>query len=98
MGMTHDELELLTDLKRLCNEAGQFALDFMAGTLSIQDEESYGLRLAEVAGQILVHARGRGQLVIEGQATVIDGLSGGVILEPGRRELPPGSWPGDGGS
>ena len=95
--MLREHRELPTELKRLCNEALRFALDYMAGTLSVSDEEAYGLRLAEVAGRILIHATVRAQLVVEGQLVVIDGTTGAVLLQPERRSLPPdGRQPTDG--
>jgi len=71
--MLREDRELLTELKRLCNEAPQFALDFMAGALSIEDERTYGLRLADVADRILSHAQQRVYVVIDSTAMVTPG-------------------------
>jgi len=89
--MLREERELLADLKRLCNNAGQFALEFMAGQLSIQAEEAYAYRLVDIAERLLGHAHARKRLVIDGQIT-------GLVIEPELRELPPGNdingdWP-----
>lgn len=49
MGMNREELELLTNLKRVCNQAPEFALEFMAGDLSVEVEIAYAHRLVDVA-------------------------------------------------
>lgn len=86
--MLREDRELVTDLKRACNQAVPFALEFMAGTLSVADEEAYGLWLAEIAGRILIHAKMRAHLVVDGQAIVIDGQPMELALEPGPRPRP----------
>ena len=70
---------------------------FMAGALSIAAEEAYGLRLADVAGQILMHAQNREGIVIEGESVplVLDGSA--ATTRPQPHELLPGRGPnGDG--
>lgn len=90
--MLREDRELLADLKRVCNDAGLFALEYMARGLSIDDEETYALRLIDVGERLLAHARGRKGLVLDGEPTplVIDAPF--VRLEE-IRELPPGSTP-----
>jgi len=67
--MLRDERELLADLKRVCNDASVFALEFMAGDLSVEAEIAYAHRLVDVAELIMNHANARKRLIIDGQAT-----------------------------
>jgi hypothetical protein len=69
MSVLPDERELLASLKRVCNQAPDFALEFMAGGLSIDAEIAYAHRLVDVAEGILRHATARRQFVIDGHAT-----------------------------
>ena len=69
--MLREERELLVALKRVCNQAPGFALEFMAGELSVEDELAYAHRLVDVAQAIMNHANGRKRLVINGQATAL---------------------------
>jgi hypothetical protein len=82
--MLREERELLADLKRVCDQAPGFALEFMAGDMPIADEEAYAHRLVDVAEMIMLHARARKRLVIDGQATA-------WVLEP----RPPMPEPGE---
>ena len=95
--MLREDRELLTDLKRVCNDAGLFVLEYMAGDLSIEAEESYTLRLVDVAERLLAHARRRKGLVLDGDPTplVIDAP---FVRVDDMRELPPGSQPDGHGS
>lgn len=54
--MLHEDRELLTELKRACNQAGQFTLEYMSGGLTIEAEEAYALRLIDIAERLLAHA------------------------------------------
>jgi len=89
--MLPEDRELLTDLKRACNQAGQFALEYMAGDLSIEAEEAYALRLIDIGERLLAHAKNCKGLVLDGEPTelVIDAEFVRVDYEP--RGLPPGS-------
>ena len=93
--MTREELELLTDLKQVCNKAGQFFLEFTDGVLSIEAEQAYAHSLFDVGDRLLAHAKSRKGLVLDGEPTqlVIDAELVRVDYE--LRELPPGSQPGD---
>jgi hypothetical protein len=92
--MLREDRELLADLKRVCNEAGVFALEYMAGDLSIETEESYALRLFDIGERLLAHARRRKGLVLDGEPTplVIDAP---FVRLDDVRELPPGNRPDD---
>jgi len=78
--MLREDRELLADLKRVCNDASVFALEFMAGDLSVEAEIAYAHRLVDVTELIMNHANARKRLVINGQATVFK-------MEPRRPEL-----------
>ena len=80
--MLREERELLADLKRLCNDASVFALEFMAGDLSIVAEEAYAHRLVDVAEMMMHHANARKRLVIDGHATPL-----AIQLDPSSLEL-----------
>jgi hypothetical protein len=69
--MTPDECELLCDLKRVCNHAPEFALEFMAGNLPVAAEIAYAHRLVDVAEALLRHASGRERIVIDGHIAAI---------------------------
>jgi hypothetical protein len=80
--MLREDLELLTDLKRVCNSAGPFALEYLDGALSVAAEEAYARRLIDMGERLLTHAHGRKSLVLEAEPTHV---SHEVC------ELPPGS-------
>ena len=67
--MLPEDRELLTDLKRACNQAGLFALEYMAEDLSIAAEEAYAERLIDIAERLLAHAKSRKGLVLDGEPT-----------------------------
>lgn len=69
--MLREDRELLADLKRVCNSASTFALEFMAGELSVEAEIAYAHRLVDVAELIMNHANARKRLVINGQVSSI---------------------------
>ena len=69
--MLRDERELLADLKRVCNDAALFALELMAGDLSIADEITYAHRLVDVAELIMNHANARKRLVINARVSSV---------------------------
>lgn len=81
--MTPDECELLCNLKRVCNHAPGFALEFMAGNLSVEAEIAYAHRLVDIAEALMHHANGRKRMVIDGHIV-------SIIHEPELRDLPPG--------
>ena len=88
--MTHEELILLTDLKRVCNEAGQFFLEFTDGGLSIQAEEAYAYSLLDVGERLLSHTKARKRLNHNGEPTQLVLDAEFVRVEYDVRELPPG--------
>ena len=90
MGMTREELLLMTDLMRVCSQAHTFCLEFADQAVSIDDEEAYALRLIDVADRLLEHAKARKGLDRDGQPTplVIDAEF--IRVENDIRELPPG--------
>lgn len=94
MGMTREELLLMTDLMRVCSQADTFWLEFTDAALSIADEEAYALRLIDVGERLLAHAKGRKGLVLNGEPTplVIDAA---FVRVDDIRALPPGNRPGD---
>jgi len=51
--MLREDRELLTDLSRACTHAPQFALQYMAGDLSIEGEEAYALQLIDLGERLL---------------------------------------------
>ena len=96
--MLREDRELLADLKRVCNQAGAFALDFMTGQLSIEAEEAYAYALDDLAERITRQARARKGLVLDGQTTPVVIEAGWVHFDPDCPELPPGSEFGNDGS
>ena len=66
--MFREDRELLAGLKRVCNDAGLFALEYMASDLSIEAEEAYALRLVDLGERLLTHAKKRKGLVLDGEA------------------------------
>ena len=98
--MLREDRELLIDLKRACNRAGQFALAYLSGDLSTEAEEAYAHRLIDISERLLDRAKSRKGFDHDGEPTrfVVDAEFVCVELEP--RELPPGNEPetGSGGS
>lgn len=88
--MLPEDRQLLADLRRVCLHAPQFALEYMAGSLSTETEEAYALLLGDIADRLLAHAKGRKGLVLDGEPTqlVIDMPFGRMEPEPGTWELP----------
>lgn len=82
MGMSRKELEVITDLKRVCNQAPEFALAFMAGNLSVDAEITYAHRLVDIAEALLHHANARKHVVIEGHITA-------TVIRTELSEMPP---------
>ena len=108
--MLPEDRELLADLKRACNQAGQFALEYMGGELSVEGEEAYAWMLVDIAERLLAHTKARKELVLDGEPSrlVID--APGVVVDCDGRKLlprsggtegtksaeqPPASEPGD---
>lgn len=89
--MLPEDLELLTHLKRICNSAGPFALEYMAGDLSIAAEEAYARRLIEVGERLLTHAHSRKNLVLEAEPTLFVLEAEPMYVDHEVRELPPGN-------
>jgi len=96
VAVLREDRELLTDLKRVCNRAGQFALEYLADDLSTEAEEAYALRLIDIGERLLDRAKNRKGFDRDGEPTrfVVDAEVVRVEYEP--RELPPGSEPGTG--
>ena len=94
MGMTREELLLMTDLMRVCRQADTFYLEFTDEALPIKTEEVYALQLIDLGERLLTHAKARKGLVLDGEPTqlVIDAEVVRVDYEP--HELPPGREPG----
>src|SRR5215216_6563217 len=94
MGMTRDGLELLTALKRVCNEAGLFALEYMAGDLLVETEKAYARRMIDIGERLLTHAQSRNGFVLNGEPSQWrpndDPCSTGQ-MGPSRRFSPSGS-------
>jgi len=87
--MLRDERELLADLKRACNQAGPFVLEFIAGELPIEAEEAYAYLLGDIADRLLAHAKARKGLIIDGEPTPLVIESQAVIVDYESRGLPP---------
>jgi hypothetical protein len=98
MGMTREELLLMTDLMRVCSQADVFYLEFTDEALSIEAEEGYALQLIDLGERLLSHAKGHKEVDNDGEPTplVIDAEFVRVDYEP--RGLPPGNEPGGFGS
>ena len=92
--MFREDRELLADLKRVCNDAGLFALEYMGGDLSVDAEEAYAVRLIDIGERLLAHAGDRKGLVLNGEPMplVIDAP---FVRVDDVRELPPGNRPDD---
>ena len=88
--MLREDRELLAELKRACNHAGVFALEYMAGELSIAAEEAYALRLIDIAERLLAHAKGRKGLVLDGEPTPLVIEANAVVVDHEAPESPPG--------
>lgn len=95
MGMSREELELMTDLKRICNQAPEFALEFMAGSLSIEAELAYARRLIDVADALMHHANIRKYVVVEGQVTSAVIQAELCAVQPGRENGDSGEVEGE---
>jgi hypothetical protein len=95
--MLREDLELLTDLKRACNQAGQFALEYLAGDLSIEMEEAYALRLIHVGERLLAHVKRRKGLVLDSEPAPLAIDVEFVRVDDDVRALPPGSQPNGAG-
>ena len=97
MGMSREELLLMTDLMRVCSQADTFWLEFTDAALSIAGEEAYALRLIDVGERLLDHAKRRKAIDRDGEPTplVIDAQ---FVRVDERRALPPRSEPGGFGS
>jgi len=80
--MFREDRELLADLMRVGQHAPQFALEFMAGDLSVEAEIAYAHRLVDVAEAIMRHARARRHLMIDGAPTSFT-----IEPDPPTREL-----------
>ena len=96
--MLREDRELLADLKRVCNYASQFALEFMAGELSVAAEEVYASRLIDIAERMLLHAKARKGLVLHDEPTPLILDAEFVRVEYHVPELPSVSTSGDGWS
>jgi hypothetical protein len=92
--MLREDRELLAELKRICNQAGQFALDFMAGGISDAAEAAYAQHLIAVGEGILLHAMRRKQITIDGVAIPLAIEAGPAQMEPGAGGLPSDHAPG----
>ncbi len=75
--MTRDELELMREMRQVCNDVPTFVLAFTSGELSPDEERAFSQLWAGVAEKIAQHAEERRRLVIEGD------------VEPAARELEP---------
>ena len=97
--MTHEELLLLGDLKRLCDEAPAFALAFPDSNLPVADEYAFGFRLLDLAHGVLLHAQertaveaaagGPGQGLAELLGSV-ERVGHGTVIEYGEPPCPEG--------
>ena len=80
MAMLREERKLLLDLKRICEQVPNFALEFMGGDMPPEAEVAFAHKLVGVAEQLMHHARAKERVVLDGQAAVIE-------AEPPCREL-----------
>ena len=86
---------LLADLKRACNDAGRFALDYLAGALSIEAENSYASRLIDIGERLMAHAKSRQSLILEaGPGPQLIDPSDDVVVNPDFPTPLPGPAPG----
>lgn len=81
--MTPDERDLLTDLKRACDQAPGFVLEFLSGDMPVDAEEAYAHRLVDVAEMLMLHARARKRLIIDSRPTTTT-----TTLHPARLSAP----------
>jgi hypothetical protein len=95
--MLREDRELLTDLKRACNQAGQFALEYLAGDLSIETEEAYARRLIHIGERLLAHTKSRKGLVLDSEPAPLT-IDAEFVRLDDVRALPPGSHPNGAGS
>jgi hypothetical protein len=76
-----DDRELLADLRRASTHSAQFALEFMSGELSVDAEEAYAYLLEDIADRLLLHAKGRKGLVLDGEPTPLVIDVQGVVVD-----------------
>lgn len=89
--MLREDRELLADLAGMCTDASVFALEYLAGALSIDAEEAYVLRLVDMAERLLVHAKHRKGLTLHGEPTPLVIGANAVVMGYQAPDLPPGS-------
>jgi hypothetical protein len=95
--MTREELELMWELRRVCEQVPDFVLEFTDGAMSVTAEEAYGLQLIDLGERLLAHAKARKGLALDGEPTPLVIEAGYAHLQNGESsELPPGNEP-DGG-
>lgn len=75
--MTRDELELMWEIKQVCDDVPSFVLAFTSGELTSEEERAFGQRWAAIADRIVRYAADRERVVIDG-----DVEHGAVELEP----------------
>lgn len=81
--MTRDELELMWELKRVCNGVPGFVLEFMDGDLSAEAERAFANQLEDLAEQLVDHAKAKECLVFDGSAIVLPNHAEPRQLEAG---------------
>ena len=92
--MTRDELELMWQLKRVCNEVPEFVLEFMSGDLSAEAERAFAYQLKDLAEQLVLHANARRGMTVDGQPTPLIIDADFVRVQSELPELLPGRTPG----
>lgn len=91
--MLPEDRDLLADLRHVCNAAGVFAVEYLAGALSVEAEEAYAESLIDIGERLLDHVRIRKGLDHNGEPTPLIIDAEFVRVDVDVRELPPGGQP-----
>lgn len=91
--MLREDRELLADLKRACNDAGPFVLQYLAGDLTTAAEEAYAQRLINIGERLISHAKTRTRLVLDHESTPLILDAEPMLMTYSTRELPPTRQP-----
>ena len=85
--MIREDRDLLVELSRITGGMQPFAMAFLEGRLSQEDQLSFGQKLAHLGETITAHARQRDRLVVEGSVVGLGEVAGQPRIGQ-RHELP----------
>lgn len=85
--MIREDRDLLVELSRITGGMQPFAMAFLEGRLSQEEQLSFGQKLAHLGETIMAHARQRDRLVVEGSVVGLGEEAGRPRIGQ-RHELP----------